>query len=228
MTRKILLCFLISCSFLVPAGGQQTQSSKPKQQDPRRDEDQDVVRITTNLVQVDAVVTKDGKQVTDLKPEDFELFEDGRPQTITNFSYISNVVSEPSHLTVASAASKDKTTPPVLPAAAHPHDVRRTIALVIDDLGMSFESMTQVRRQARKFVDEKLEPNDLVAIIRTGGEVGALQQFTTDRRVLYSAIEHIRWNPCSRAGLYVFAPIGSTTPAADSPCGGTRNIRDTF
>jgi VWFA-related protein len=187
-----------------------------------------VVRITTNLVQVDAVVTKDGKQVTDLTPEDFELFEDGRPQTITNFSYISNVSSVPSHLTVASSAPKDKTTPPVLPAAARPHDVRRTIALVIDDLGMSFESMNQMRRQARKFVDEKLEPNDLVAIIRTGGEVGALQQFTTDKRVLYSAIEHLHWYPCSRAGLYVFAPAGSITPSGDSPCGGTRNIRDTL
>jgi VWFA-related protein len=228
MTRRILLCFLISCLLLVHADGQQTQSSKSKPQDAPRDEEQDVVRITTNLVQVDAVVTKDGKQVTDLKPEDFELFEDGRPQTITNFSYISNVSSVPSHLTVTSSAPKDKTTPPVLPAAASPHDVRRTIALVIDDLGMSFESMAQVRRQARKFVDEKLEPNDLVAIIRTGGEVGALQQFTTDKRVLYSAIEHLRWHPCSRTGLYVFAPVGSITPSGDSPCGGSRNIRDTL
>ena len=41
-------------------------------------EPQDVVRISTNLVQVDAVVTKDGKQVTDLKLEDFEIREDGR------------------------------------------------------------------------------------------------------------------------------------------------------
>jgi len=36
-------------------------------------DEQDVVRITTNLVQVDAVVTRDGKQVTDLKPEDVPL-----------------------------------------------------------------------------------------------------------------------------------------------------------
>src|SRR5438477_3856538 len=116
MTRRILLCFLTSCLLLIHAIGQQPQPSKSKPQDAPRDEEQDVVRITTNLVQVDAVVTKDGKQVTDLKPEDFELFEDGRPQTITNFSYISNVVSEPSHLTVASSVPKDKTTPPVLPA----------------------------------------------------------------------------------------------------------------
>jgi hypothetical protein len=43
-------------------------------------EPQDVVRISTNLVQIDVVVTKDGKQVKDLKLEDFELREDGRLQ----------------------------------------------------------------------------------------------------------------------------------------------------
>ena len=46
----------------------------------------DVVRITTNLVQVDVVVTKKGKPVKDLKAEDFEIFEDGKVQTITSFA----------------------------------------------------------------------------------------------------------------------------------------------
>src|SRR5689334_23963246 len=52
-------------------------------------EPQDVVRISTNLVQVDVVVTKDGKQITDLKPEDFEILEDGHRQSITNFAFFS-------------------------------------------------------------------------------------------------------------------------------------------
>src|ERR1700682_2650026 len=48
-----------------------------------------VIRINVNLVQVDAVVTdsKD-KPVTDLKKEDFEILQDGKPQAITNFSFI--------------------------------------------------------------------------------------------------------------------------------------------
>src|SRR5215213_3538949 len=55
------------------------------------DED-DVVRITSNLVQIDAVVTdKKGRQVTDLKAEEFEILADGKPQKITNFSYVQNV-----------------------------------------------------------------------------------------------------------------------------------------
>ena len=48
-----------------------------------------MVRISVTLVQVDVTVTdKKGKPVTDLKPEDFELSQDNRPQHITNFSYV--------------------------------------------------------------------------------------------------------------------------------------------
>ena len=48
-------------------------------------------------------------------------------------------------------------------------DVRRTIAIVVDDLGLSFESTHFVRRALKKFVDEQMQTGDLVAIIRTGG-----------------------------------------------------------
>jgi len=45
-----------------------------------------VIRINVNLVQVDAVVTDNkGKAVTDLKAEDFEVLQDGKPQAITKF-----------------------------------------------------------------------------------------------------------------------------------------------
>lgn len=236
MIPRVLLSFALSVSFLPTVTGQQPQprqtpdpqkTTSAQQQSPPEVEPQDVVRITSNLVQVDAVVTKDGKQVTDLRAEDFELFEDGKPQSITHFSYISNVASVPSNI-AATASPKDRSGPPVVPAAAHPHDLRRTIALVVDDLGMSFQSMADVRRQARKFIDEKLQPNDLVAIVRTGGEVGALQQFTTDKRMLYNALDHLHWYPCSRTGLYVFAPAGSQTTSSEAPCGGSRNISDTL
>jgi VWFA-related protein len=231
MDRRVLCSSLILCSLLVPIVGQQPQKpqqppppqqSASKQQSPPRDDDQEVVRITTNLVQVDVVVTKDGKQVTDLKPEDFELFEDGQPQKITHFSYISNVPDTAS--SNAPAPSPGDKSAPVVPAVVHPHDARRTVAFVVDDLGMSHESIVQTRRQLGKFVDEQLQPNDLVAIIRTGGAVGALQQFTNDKRVLHSAIEHLKWNYCSRIGTNVFPPVRLSfmlpSPAdSQGPCG---------
>ena len=212
--RVLLTAFLIT-SILCGAIAQQPQpspSQKPattQQQPPPDIDSQDVVRITTNLVQVDAVVTKDGRQVTNLRADDFELFEDGKPQAITNFSYVSNVPANAPAQIVSTRKSNDKDkTLPVPPAKINLNDQRRTVALVIDDLGISFESMGHIRSQIRKFLDQ-LSPTDLVAIVRTGGDVGSLQQFTNDKRLLQSALDHLHWNPCSRAGLYVFPRPGA-------------------
>lgn len=187
MNNRATLALLLSfCTFLQGVG----QTTSAGDQD-------DVVRITTNLVQIDAVVTKDGKYVRDLKAEDFEIYEDGRKQTITSFAFISNLPNAPRPVSPTAA-----NTPGGPPAGPIQRDVaRRTVAIVVDDLGMSAESMSHVRRQVRKFIAEEIQPNDLVAIIRTGGEMGALQQFTNDKRVLNRAIELLRWNPCSRLGL---------------------------
>ena len=167
--------------------------------------DQDVIRITTNLVQVDVVVTKDGKQVTDLKPEEFEIFEDNKRQEITNLSYVSNSnrVDYSASSGSLTATSTGGAPAPITPKSITREQVGRTMAIVVDDLGMSFDSMARVRSQLSKFISEKLEPTTLVAIIRTGGDVGALQQFTTDARVLQNAVSNLKWNPCSRIGLSV-------------------------
>jgi VWFA-related protein len=183
----------------------------PAQTSPaQKPEDVDVVRITTNLVQVDAVVTdKNGKVVTDLKPEEVQIFEDGRQQKVTHFSYY--VAESASAEKPTKPVTVDKNAPPVPPNRLRPEDIRRTIALVVDDLGLSFESTYYVRRALKKFVDEQMQPGDLVAIIRTSGGMGALQQFTSDKRQLYAAIERVKWNSIGRSGVSAFAPIEQPT-----------------
>jgi VWFA-related protein len=207
------LCLILIVAVLAPAQQPNTSSNPQGQQQeapPGKQEESDVVRITTNLVQVDAVVTdKSGKPVTDLKPQEIQIYEDNRPQKITHFSYIfsgNNRNSKP-------APSQQTST--VLPSInLRPEDVRRTIALVVDDLGLSFQSTVYVRRALRKFVDEQMQPGDLVAIIRTSGGIGALQQFTSDKRQLYAAVDHIKWYAAGRSGVTPFAPIQPPTPGA--------------
>lgn len=210
-----------------------TPQQQPAQPQSTTAEDDEVVRITSNLVQVDAVITdQKGNHVTNLRQEDFEIYEDGRPQKITNFSYVSMEAraAAASNTTVtAPTAPRDKNQPPVPPTRLRPEQVRRTIALVVDDLGLSFESAHFVRGALRKFVDEQMQPSDLVAIIRTGGGMGALQQFTSDKRQLYAAIERVRWNPQGRASIGAFPPIGRELddPSQDSESEQTsRTARD--
>ena len=218
MRKKVLLVAIISCQLPFVGLAQQPRTSSvgtppppPTVQQSSQKPDEDVVKITTNLVQVDAVVTDNhGKIVTDLKPEELEIFEDGRKQKITHFNYYVAETSTPAP--AAATAPKDKIAPPPVPNRVKPEDIRRTIALVVDDLGLSFESVYYVRRALKKFVDEQMQPGDLVAIVRTSGGMGALQQFTTDKRQLNAAIERVKWNALGRSGVTPFEPIQPPTP----------------
>ena len=176
-----------------------------------------VFSVSTTLVQIDAVVTdSQGLQVTSLKSDDFRVLVDGKPQTITNFSYV--------HLD-----SPDVNLPSLSPQALHkplasanpadvlkPGDVRRSMVLVVDDLSLSFESMYSVRRTLRKFIDQQMQPGDLVALWETGRSNSVFQQFTSDKRVLQAAVENLRWNPVGLGLVDPFAPARAGRPNAGS------------
>ena len=152
-----------------------------------------MIRITVNLVQVDAVVTDSkGHHVTNLKPEDFEILEDGRPQTITNFSYISTAkpAGIEAHAATPPAATGMPTVPPVRLA---PEQVRRSIVILVDDLHITFQDMYYVRKALTKFIDDAIQPGDLVAILHTSGGLGVRQQFTNDKRVLHATVDRLRY-----------------------------------
>lgn len=191
-----------------------------------------VLRITTNLVQIDAVVTDpEGRHVSNLTAGDFEILEDGRPQKITAFSYVSTVAPRPAHIKtkIIAPPGKPSAPPPVAPPPVAVHlarqQVQRTIVLMVDDLGLSFESAARVRRALKKFVDEQMQDGDLVAIIRTRAGIGSLQQFTSDKHILYAAIDHVRWYPSSGTGASSIAPLGNEahSNAAEMRMGGRGN-----
>ena len=209
---QLLLVVALFVGATVSTALGQNPGATPQPQQPEEDE---VVRISTNLVQVDAVVTdKNGRQVTDLTSADFEIYEDGKRQEITNLSYVS--ITSPGTERAAAPPDPSGQRAPAPPVRLRPTEVRRTIALVVDDLQLSFESTYYVRRMLKKFVDEQMQPGDLVAIIRTGSGIGALQQFTSDKRQLYAAIERVRWNMRGGGGATPFAPITQDPIASSS------------
>lgn len=189
--RKLLFLSIVLGSFTVTALGQQPAATPPEDQ---------VVKISTNLIQIDVTVTdKNGKIVEGLGIEDFEVFENGEKQNLSGAYFLNRSIGG---ATIAGRAGNTGQTPISNAGVAGqtplvPSSVKRTIAIVVDDFNMSFGSVYYARRALRKFVEEQMQPGDLVAILRTAGSVGALQQFTSDKTVLLAAIEAIRWNPIS-------------------------------
>ena len=190
MKRDLALLLALLLAFIhAPAQTAAPQQPQPAQVPTPEADDDDVVRITSNLVQFDAVVTdKQGRRVADLRPEDFEVYVDGRRQEITNFSFVAGGAEAGRAAQTPARNDGSTPAPPLPPVPLRAGQVRRTIALVADDLGTSFQDIISVRRALKKFVDEQMQPGDLVAIMRTSAGVGALQQFTTDKQLLYRAI----------------------------------------
>jgi VWFA-related protein len=176
--------------------------------------------VTTSLVQVDAVVTdEDDRHVTDLTAADFEIFEDGRKQEITHCTYVALPKLGAPAPAVSSPGATVAPAPPA-PSRLRPDQVRRTLALVVDDLGLSFRSTIEVREALHKFVDQQMEPGDLVAVIRTRGGMGALQQFTSDKAQLHAAIDQLRFNAgLNRMAVDWAAPVGEGKNLVDTSSG---------
>ncbi len=185
-----LLCLLFFLALLGAVTlSQTTPSQSPKTKELQQKQDETTIRIETELVQVEAIVTdKSGKLIRDLKREDFELKEDGKPQEISYFS-LGTATSPARWMTTEKKANSKE----VMPTTTTTSETRpgRYIVLTIDDLHLAFSNLVYARQALLKFVDQQLTPDDQVALITTSGQLGLHQQFTNNRDILKRAINRL-------------------------------------
>ena len=148
-----------------------------------------VARITTDLVQLDIIVTdRSGKLVRDLKREDFELVEDGKVQAITHFAQ--GTAAKPARwITTAKPSTSSTSSGGASPASYEP--LSRYLVFMVDDFHISAENLILAKRALSKFIKNNLMSGDLVAIATTSGQIGLLQQFTKERAAIERAIDRI-------------------------------------
>lgn len=146
-----------------------------------------VFKTTTHEVVVDVVATEgDGKPVLNLGKQDFELRENGKPQTIEFFE---------AH-TRASAVSSAPPEMPVMPLGARtnappaPPDDAVNV-LLIDTLNTEMQDQTFVRRKVIDFLS-KMQPGPRMAIFLLSSKLICLQGFTSDTSALLAAINDPR------------------------------------
>jgi VWFA-related protein len=200
-----------------PFQGIRAQQQQPKT--PAESQDTEVVRISVRLVQVDgSVIDKKGNQVTDLKKDDFQLFVDGQSKPITTFYYVSPISTE-------TAKEDKKSAIPIAPTTSRLREdqVRRIIVLVVANV--SADALRDVKKSMNRFVDEQMQPGDLVSVIRPGEGAGVLQQFTSDKRLLHMAINGVRWNPLGGVGVSAI-PDDSSTPESDDAAAAAATKRE--
>ncbi len=162
-------------------------SAHAQQQPPPQGKTDDVVRISTELVQTGVtVVDKQGRFVDGLKADQFVLKVDGQPVTPSFFERVTaGTAREEKQVEAALAAAK--------PAAAAGATYRgRTIIFFIDDLHLSLDGIGRTRATLKHFIDEQMTPSDQVAFVSATGQMGFLQQLTDNKSVLRAALGRLK------------------------------------
>jgi VWFA-related protein len=176
------LCFrlLLTSTIFLASISVQSQDKKEPRKSP---DEQDVIKVTSNLVSVDVLVKdKKGKAVTDLKAEDFTVSENGVPQHIEFFDSTLTSENGAGRPATAIVSTQPK---PVNPTGLP----RNIIALVLDGQSTELANLKHVREGIEKYIRERISDNDSVALFSISGGLQLLQSFTRDKAKLLAAVD---------------------------------------
>ena len=121
---------------------------------------QPVFRAGINTVRVDVIVTdRQGNPVTDLKLEDFDIQEDGKPQKAETFRLVKiDALTQPGYTQRTIRTRNDEET-----AAADENS--RIFVFFLDDYHVRKESSLSVKRPLAEFIANQLAPGDLISVM---------------------------------------------------------------
>ncbi|MBY0493992.1 MAG: VWA domain-containing protein [Cyanobacteria bacterium] len=141
-------------------------------------------RAEVNYVEVDArVLDQQGKFITGLKPEDFQVFEDGKPQKVSAFSLVNIPLERVERPLFASK--------PIEPDVRNNMQAAdgRIYVIMLDDLHTSALRSQRVKLAAKQFIERYVGANDLAAVVHTSGRSDVSQEFTTSQSRLLRAVD---------------------------------------
>jgi VWFA-related protein len=142
-----------------------------------------VIQVGVDVIQIDATVTdKQGRPVTDLRPEEFRLKVDGKPLPVENAAFFGRPAAA---FGVGPDAAADAA------AASGPE---RSLVFLIDDLSMSLSSVYWARRALQEFASERDDDETMIGLRFTSDE-GDKVLLSRNPARLDAAIEGFRYNP---------------------------------
>jgi VWFA-related protein len=193
--RSIGALTVVAVVGLILAAHAQQQAPAPRQRP--------VFRGGVDLVVVNVVVRdRNGQIVRGLTRNDFTVLEDGRPQTISTFAFeevetqaFNAALAEPMPTVLGSIgrAADAPERPAALPPAPSTVDLhgRRLIVMLFDLSSMQPEETVRAFDSARDYIEKRMTPADTVAIVTLATTLHVIQDFTSDRDSLVTALDRL-------------------------------------
>jgi len=147
-------------------------------------------RVDVNVVNVEVFVTDgQGRRVTDLTADDFEVYEDGRQVEISNFYKIARAdrVETAFEEDRALVGGQPRPAPPEIPK-----DQQLNLLVYFDNYNLRPGSRNRVIADMQGFVEDRLNQGDNVMLVTYTRSIEVLQPFTRDREALFESIGKIR------------------------------------
>lgn len=142
-----------------------------------------IEKVDVALVNVDVTVTSEGAPLAGLTIDDFEILEDGKPQTIRGFSAIENARVKLAREGASASTPEDVT------------QFRRKVVVLIDNNTVSKIQRDSALRHLRGFIQDDFNEDYEWSIATVGQEVRTFQGFTTNKSELISALDRVMRTP---------------------------------
>lgn len=164
---------------------------QPRRQGPRQSGFR--FKVNTNLVLVNVVVRdKQGNLIRGMTKEDFQLLEDGKPQTIADFGFEdvdALAVAGQNGPTVSGVAGAPSVTAPPDPQSPEEMRNRRIIILFFDFTAMDPEQIDRSVEAAKKFVQKQMTPADLVGVVSLASSLRLDLDLTANREHINQVLD---------------------------------------
>jgi VWFA-related protein len=149
--------------------------------------------VEINVVNVDVDATdKNGSRVTDLKPSDFRILEDGKPVEITHFAAIVPPAEVPSPAAAPAAPGEA-----AAPSSAAPAAETAYLLVYVDDQHLRPANRARVLRQVDDFARAHLLPADRVSVVTDDLGLNLRLPFSTYRTALQRVLAEIEKAPAA-------------------------------
>ena len=187
-------------------------------QAPTKPEQVPVIRTTTREVLVDVVVRdKHHHPVTDLKPEEITVYEDGVPQKITVFRSIQGAEELQTERAVARTHNATATQGELQSAVAPPttglNSLRQLNFVSIVFAQVAPLNLDFARQAVHEFLKSDTLPNTYVTIYKLGPSLRLVQGYTSNQEYLAKAVEDATRGVYSQDGLGINAAVASSVNA---------------
>ncbi len=211
MARILLFVMAVASVFsglpLYSQNGTSRSGSGPERQNLARP----VIHTTTREVMLDMVVRdKHHHPVTDLKPEEIEIYEDGVRQNIRSFR---NVEGREQLQTENRTAARKVETPTSgeEPKALNTLRQLNFVSVVLADIAPL--NLEFARRALQEFLKSDTLPNTYITVYKLDLELGLIQPYTKDKDLLAKAVDTAAKGLSTRSGLGSTASVTSASLA---------------